>query len=47
MFAPEQPDLNWANAGVRAEFEAVLRFWLERGVDACARRESGQVRMVN
>jgi alpha-glucosidase len=33
LFAPEQPDLNWELAEVRAEFEDVLRFWLDRGVD--------------
>ncbi|WP_406462585.1 glycoside hydrolase family 13 protein [Streptomyces sp. NBC_00111] len=33
MFAPEQPDLNWEHPEVRAEFEDVLRFWLDRGVD--------------
>jgi alpha-glucosidase len=33
LFAPQQPDFNWANPEVRAEFEAVLRFWFERGVD--------------
>jgi len=33
LFAPEQPDFNWANAEVRAEFESVLRFWLDRGAD--------------
>ncbi|HEX2419735.1 MAG TPA: glycoside hydrolase family 13 protein [Micromonosporaceae bacterium] len=33
LFAPEQPDLNWDNPEVRAEFEDVLRFWLDRGVD--------------
>jgi alpha-glucosidase len=33
LFAPEQPDLNWANPEVRAEFESILRFWFERGVD--------------
>ncbi|MFF9869846.1 glycoside hydrolase family 13 protein [Streptomyces sp. NPDC013953] len=32
LFAPEQPDLNWADPRVRAEHEAVLRFWLDRGV---------------
>ncbi|HET7745139.1 MAG TPA: alpha-amylase family glycosyl hydrolase [Gaiellaceae bacterium] len=31
-FAPEQPDLDWWNADVRAEFERILRFWLDRGV---------------
>ncbi len=33
MFTPQQPDLNWSNAEVRAEFEDVLRFWFHRGVD--------------
>ncbi|MFG1702125.1 alpha-amylase family glycosyl hydrolase [Nonomuraea sp. M3C6] len=33
MFAPEQPDLNWENPEVREEFEEILRFWLDRGVD--------------
>ena len=33
LFAPEQPDLNWENPEVRADFEDVLRFWFDRGVD--------------
>ncbi len=33
LFTPEQPDFNWDNPDVVAEFEAVLRFWLDRGVD--------------
>ncbi|MFG2888678.1 glycoside hydrolase family 13 protein [Streptomyces sp. NPDC048248] len=33
MFTPEQPDLNWRNPAVAADFEQVLRFWLDRGVD--------------
>lgn len=33
LFDPAQPDFNWGNAEVRAEFESVLRFWLDRGVD--------------
>ena len=33
VFAPEQPDLNWANPEVRAEFEQIFAFWLDRGVD--------------
>jgi alpha-glucosidase len=33
IFAPEQPDFNWDNPDVRAEFENVLRFWFDRGVD--------------
>jgi alpha-glucosidase len=33
LFAPEQPDLNWDHPEVRAEFEDVLRFWLDLGVD--------------
>jgi len=33
IFAPEQPDLDWTNPEVPAEFERILRFWLDRGVD--------------
>jgi alpha-glucosidase len=33
LFAPEQPDLDWQNADVRDEFDAILRFWFDRGVD--------------
>ena len=33
LFAPEQPDLDWSNADVRDEFESIVRFWLDRGVD--------------
>lgn len=33
MFAREQPDLNWDNADVRADFLTTLRFWSDRGVD--------------
>jgi len=33
LFAPEQPDLNWANDEVRADFLATLRFWADRGTD--------------
>jgi alpha-glucosidase len=33
LFAAKQPDFNWENSQVRAEFEDVLRFWLDRGVD--------------
>lgn len=32
-FAPEQPDLNWDNPEVRADFLTTLRFWSDRGVD--------------
>ena len=31
-FAKEQPDLDWWNPEVRAEFERILRFWLDRGI---------------
>jgi alpha-glucosidase len=31
-FAREQPDLDWWSPEVRAEFERILRFWLDRGV---------------
>ena len=33
LFAPEQPDVNWDHPEVRAEYESVLRFWFDRGVD--------------
>ncbi|MFD3328906.1 glycoside hydrolase family 13 protein [Streptomyces sp. NPDC058701] len=33
LFAPEQPDLDWAHPEVPAEFASVLRFWLDLGVD--------------
>ncbi len=33
LFAPQQPDLNWRNPEVRAEFDDILRFWLDRGID--------------
>jgi alpha-glucosidase len=33
LFAPQQPDLNWDNPEVRTEFEDILRFWFDRGVD--------------
>jgi alpha-glucosidase len=33
LFTSAQPDLNWANPEVRTEFEDILRFWFDRGVD--------------
>jgi len=33
LFSPQQPDLNWDHPDVRAHFEDVLRFWLDRGTD--------------
>jgi alpha-glucosidase len=33
IFDVKQPDLNWQNPEVRAEFEDILRFWLDRGID--------------
>jgi alpha-glucosidase len=33
LFAPEQPDLDWHNPDVRREFDAIYRYWLDRGVD--------------
>lgn len=32
LFDVSQPDLNWSNAEVRAEFADILRYWLELGV---------------
>ena len=53
IFDPEQPDLDWTNPEVPAEFERILRFWLDRGVDgfrvdvamAMAKPEQGLVDM--
>ncbi|MDO5629587.1 MAG: glycoside hydrolase family 13 protein [Mobilicoccus sp.] len=33
LFDSTQPDLDWTHPDVWAEFDAVLRFWLDRGVD--------------
>ncbi|MEU4671575.1 glycoside hydrolase family 13 protein [Amycolatopsis sp. NPDC023774] len=33
LYSSRQPDFNWDNADIRAEFEDVLRFWFDRGVD--------------
>ena len=33
LFDSSQPDLNWENPAVHKEFEAILRFWLDRGID--------------
>ncbi|MGH3562811.1 MAG: glycoside hydrolase family 13 protein [Mycobacterium sp.] len=33
LFDTEQPDLNWDNPEVFADFEKTLRFWLDRGAD--------------
>jgi alpha-glucosidase len=33
LFAADQPDLNWADPAVRADFEDTLRFWFDRGID--------------
>jgi alpha-glucosidase len=32
LFSAQQPDLNWSHPDVRAEHEAVLKFWFDRGV---------------
>ncbi|WP_415830297.1 alpha-amylase family glycosyl hydrolase [Kibdelosporangium persicum] len=31
LFTPQQPDLNWTNTDVADDFDATLRFWLDRG----------------
>ncbi|MEM9607741.1 MAG: glycoside hydrolase family 13 protein [Actinomycetota bacterium] len=31
LFDTSQPDINWTNPEVRAEFRDILRFWLDRG----------------
>lgn len=33
LFTREQPDFDWRNAEVLAEFDGILRFWFDRGVD--------------
>lgn len=33
LFSRKQPDLNWENPAVREEINAVMRFWLDKGVD--------------
>ena len=33
LFDSSQPDLNWENPDVAADFEKTLRFWLDQGVD--------------
>ena len=33
LFDSSQPDLDWTNERVREEFDAIFRFWLDRGVD--------------
>ncbi len=33
IFDTSQPDLNWQHDDVRAEFDDIFRFWLDRGID--------------
>lgn len=33
LYSSRQPDLNWTNPQVHAEFDDILRFWFNRGVD--------------
>ncbi len=33
LFSKKQPDLNWENPKVRAEVFALMRWWLDRGID--------------
>jgi len=33
LFDHTQPDLDWTHPEVHAEFQSILRFWLDRGVD--------------
>ncbi len=32
LFAPQQPDLNWANPALRAEIYAMMNWWLDKGI---------------
>ena len=33
VFSPKQPDLNWENPEVRQAVHAMMRWWVDRGVD--------------
>ena len=33
LFSPAQPDLNWDSTAVRRDFEDILRFWFDLGLD--------------
>lgn len=33
LFDSSQPDFDWSNEEVRAEFRRILRFWLDHGID--------------
>ena len=33
LFSKKQPDLNWENPAVRREIHALMRFWLNKGID--------------
>jgi oligo-1,6-glucosidase len=33
LYSDKQPDLNWDNPVVRHEMSAIMRFWLEKGID--------------
>ena len=33
QFAPQQPDLNWDNPALRRELYAMIRFWVNKGVE--------------
>jgi alpha-glucosidase len=35
LFDSSQPDLNWKNEEVLIQFDEILRFWFDRGVDGC------------
>ena len=44
LFTAEQPDLNWDHPDVRAEHEAILRFWFDRGAGRRPDRLRGAAR---
>ena len=33
LFTRRQPDLDWTNAGMRAAFHDIVRWWLDKGID--------------
>ena len=38
LFDLSQPDWNWENPAVHEEFDSILRFWFDRGIDGLPHR---------
>ena len=39
LFSKKQPDLNWENAKLRQEIYAMMKFWLDKGIDGFTRMD--------